>query len=220
MAKARQINGMLIATGEPRSRPIPVASHIREQDLPPGVILTIAKLVPEAREALPDDEYEARIAEYQARAALRLPLPQFGSELPQVPQFDADDRSQLICWACACTGQRKGAMSVRPIETLSMKGREKRLAAIRKSGPEERWAARPFTTSSQNETYCPKCFKIWGWPDEFAAIIAAVEGVAEILNREAPGCERLARDRASNDRESADGSARGSAGRSRAAVDV
>lgn len=195
MARAKQVNGMLVSSHESTGRVSvrtggPLLGF--DKPAPPGVILTVARLVPDARDALPHGEYEDRIADYQRRIEAGLPLPQFGCESPAVPGPGAvKRRGHLIeCWACE------------KVETL------KRFWS-------HGWASRPFReggSSSAVELYCPKCFSIWGWPDEFDAIICAVEGVAAILESCASEGERVDRDGGGAGHEPDDAGSRRSAG--------
>lgn len=139
-------------------------SNMNEPD-PPGVLLTIAKLVPRASDALPLDDFESRIEDYQRRAEAGLPMPLFGREGPPVP---ADKQlSAIICCACARVGRRKDLYGPRA------------------------WASRPMrcTSNVEQEVYCTRCFDIWGWPDELESIIECLEAIGEIYSREG---ERLA----------------------------
>lgn len=65
--------------------------------------------------------------------------------------------------------------------------RKRRLALRRAEAERERaekrarhWETREV--GGITESYCRACFDVWGWPDEFEVIRAAVEGVAEILD--------------------------------------
>lgn len=178
MAKAKQIGGRLVASGQPRARPTPVAVAIRERELPSGVILEVSRLVPEAREALAPDEYEARIAEYQRRAAANLPLPLFGEAQPDVPEFVADRHRQLVCWACGVVAPREGSAHLKNPSAAADTSRRFRSRKIEQS---------------ITETYCPDCFDVWGWPDEYLAEVERLELESEELAREVE--KRLARAR-------------------------
>jgi hypothetical protein len=178
-------------------------SFLDELD-PPGVILTVAKLVPEAREALPDDEYESRMRRYESMVASNLPLPLFGCEQPQIAECEANPKSEMVCWACGLVARRAGNQSQKKVVHSGgrprsenptgqakrqrkydlrnyerRRERERERAAIVRAN---RWLSRRSADDGrETETYCRPCFDVWGWPDEFAAILEAVEAVADIL---------------------------------------
>lgn len=163
----------------PRKYPNKLADDLKEPG-GAGLMLAAARLAPAANEVFTPDELEQRIARYRELAAARVPI--FGG----TTRREASDRSEIECWACGLIVPRTGAIALKPESELGRAGRakRKRLAALN-GGEPRRWASRPLPECSQNETYCPKCFEIWGWPDELAAIVEAVEGVAAILTGEA-----------------------------------
>lgn len=175
MTKAKQVGKVLVATGQPRARPTPVAERFKNEELPPGVILEVSKLVPAAHEAFTPEELEARIAAYRARAKDHLPLPLFGEPQPDVPDFVADSHLQLVCWACGVVAPREGsACLVNPARGTDTK---------------RRFVSRKLS-ANLTETYCPECFEVWGWPDEYLAEVERLNNLSESLAREEG--ERLA----------------------------
>lgn len=162
----------------PRKYPSKLAADLKEPGAA-GLVFEASRLAPAANEVFTPDELEERIARYRELADARVPI--FGG----ATRREANDRSEIECWACGLIAPRKGATARKSEADLTPFGRKKRAQLTAANGGDpRRWASRPLAGCSQNETYCPKCFEIWGWPDELAAIVEAVEGVAAILTGE------------------------------------
>jgi hypothetical protein len=171
---------------------------------PRPAILAASGVMSEARRGLSPDEYEARMRLYETLVANNFPLPLFGCEQPQIAEREANPKIEMICWACGLVARRAGNQSQKKVvhsggRPLSenptgqakrqrkydlrnyerRRERERELAARVRAN---RWASRrDRAAGTETETYCRPCFDIWGWPDEFAAILEAVEAVADIL---------------------------------------
>lgn len=117
-----------------------------------------------ANEVFSAAELEDRIANYAARAAAKLPL------------FDADARAELqpdrtrdiVCWACCAVAPRSGNQCQKDTS--------------RATSTVARWVSR-MHYGNLTEIYCPECFEVWGWPDEYAAEV-------ERYNRMSDECAR------------------------------
>lgn len=106
----------------------------------------IAALLPAAADAFTAEEMEDRIARYAALIEAGQPLPLFGKEQPTDPN-PIRRFLDTSCWACGRVCSRKDAN-------------------------EEGWVSRRDKHGGRDyhltEIYCPECFAMWGWPDEFA----------------------------------------------------
>jgi hypothetical protein len=166
---------------------------LREPE-PPAVMVAVAGLVPDAHDALPEDEFEARILKYQRLVELNQPLPLFGVEQkPQRRPTREMKQSQMQCWCCGLIAtrrdyvqtNRKGPPALGPLKypTPAALAKREQMARRERDKIAARWHSRPFTGMGDNtrETYCPTCFAKWGWPDEYEAVAVAVAEVFEIL---------------------------------------
>lgn len=115
-------------------------------DFPDRVFAGVAKLVPMSRDV---DGHAERMRAHMARVA----------------RADVKgNASDLTCDACGTVAPRKGNMRVNP--DVYRTPREKTEAA-------GRWACRG--ANGEREMYCRACFDVWGWPDEYAKRVRALE---------------------------------------------
>jgi hypothetical protein len=106
------------------------------------------------------------------------------------------------CWACGLIAPRIGnqahrqtkasggrprsenptgqALRQRKCDAKSKSEKDAKRQAEQDRVSANRWVSRMIDAHT-TETYCRKCFDVWGWPEEFEAIRAAVEGIADIL---------------------------------------
>lgn len=180
-ARAIRRAGLLL----PNPDRIPADPRWLDRPDPPGVVLEIARLVPQARDAFTPDELDERIERYAAMHAAKLPTPLFGCEQPAVPETEPDVAGKIRCDCCGVIERREGRVSTAtaalPDSELHRNVRADR-ERFRKLGI-ERWAIRKGKTFGDNEVYCARCFKIWGWPDELAAIAECLDAIADIYAR-------------------------------------
>jgi len=150
--------GMLLLAND--RDPSPIELHGVREDLPTGVTLSECRATRAASDVFSATELEERIANYAARAAAKLPLFTKTSRADATP----DPRADIVCWACGLTAAREGN------------------TCQKASDGTRRWTSRMHNAHT-TEIYCPECFDVWGWPDEYAAEV-------ERLNRLSDDCAR------------------------------